>query len=750
MNRWQIPQLAGVLVLLSLLPVRAGVGNPQIRTDHPLYPGELAYSTLDRFAHSIINSGDWGLGLGDSHRDIALKLWLWKITHTMHDFTPKLWTAWLDHNRDEYKVHSAEHPTRPDSLSPPSALNEDQDSLRWTFSFGYALCTTLHGNIQPQIEAIGQGLATTWRSRCLGIPYDTNHEIYFDGKWRMFDVNAGTLLWSSDESRTADLLPFAAAFGPEGGPRHVELLDDAPKFNGKYLPKLVWGEPGRNGKPKSYTWMRDVLELPSLYWNADQVDRKSSCLFLMYYCGYNACPITYSLKAGETFTRWFDGDDAWKELGLRGRIWWGANLKGGPGTQTQYTHYLRDLPECCQDTDPLVFAEDTQIDNRYALHNPKTATHGNGLYDWQPDLATDDWKEGLAAIDGPIHADGQGITARGPASVAFAFFSPYIIAAMPADDTDPAKDGATNGAVLTAEVAGQIAVDVSTNNGLSFQPVGTLQGNSWIDFTDAVKGRNQYLLRFHLDKGLRLESLHLRTVVTTCRAIYPKLKSGKTTITYQSDGQTAFEASPDFAHFQLATAEQSFVSQQNLTWASYDGDLSVAWRTDKREAGCIYKITSPTAATLNQVSAAVNLSWPSPTPKGAWAELAVSASPNGPWTVIRKLDPQAEDVVNRNICPWYWIYGATDVSRQALKTAYVRIRFSGAGKPCGIRYVYLYGTYPAGAASPLTMTYYWKSGDEIRRHAETVPAGQAQYSYTIDTGPGVRNLKVVFAVPASK
>jgi hypothetical protein len=67
---------------------------------------------------------------------------------------------------------------------------------------------------------------------------------------------------------------------------------------------------------------------------------------------------------------------------------------------------------------------------------------------------------------------------------------------------------------------------------------------------------------------------------------------------------------------------------------------------------------------------------------------------------------------------------------------------------CGIRYVYLYGTYPTGTASPLT--YYWKSGDEIRRHAETVPAGQAQHSYTIDTGPGVGNLKVVFAVPASK
>jgi hypothetical protein len=29
-------------------PARAGVGDPQIRTDHPWYPGELACSTFER------------------------------------------------------------------------------------------------------------------------------------------------------------------------------------------------------------------------------------------------------------------------------------------------------------------------------------------------------------------------------------------------------------------------------------------------------------------------------------------------------------------------------------------------------------------------------------------------------------------------------------------------------------------------------------------------------------------------------
>src|SRR5438105_3335955 len=44
MTRWLLP------IVLLLLPGRAGadVGDPQVRTDHPWYPGELACSTFPR------------------------------------------------------------------------------------------------------------------------------------------------------------------------------------------------------------------------------------------------------------------------------------------------------------------------------------------------------------------------------------------------------------------------------------------------------------------------------------------------------------------------------------------------------------------------------------------------------------------------------------------------------------------------------------------------------------------------------
>ena len=37
-----------VLLIPAVAVAAAGVGDPQIRTDHPWYPGELACSTFDR------------------------------------------------------------------------------------------------------------------------------------------------------------------------------------------------------------------------------------------------------------------------------------------------------------------------------------------------------------------------------------------------------------------------------------------------------------------------------------------------------------------------------------------------------------------------------------------------------------------------------------------------------------------------------------------------------------------------------
>ncbi len=267
-----------IIVLVSLavgcLASRglAAVGNPQVRTDHPIYPGELAYSTQERLARSIIDSGDWGLGLGGSERDVALKLWLWRITHTIHDYSPASWTPLHSYYQAKYGEHSKAHPTRPDPKGEVYAADDiENDAMRWQFSYGYALCGTLHGVIEPQIRAIGKALGKDWRSRRVGIPGDSNHEIYFGGQWRAFDVNAMTLLFSSNDAKTAELLPYKEAFGPKGGPKHPELLENAPVFGGKYLPKLTWGPVDSNGKLADWNWMHGIFATDEFYWDSDEV-----------------------------------------------------------------------------------------------------------------------------------------------------------------------------------------------------------------------------------------------------------------------------------------------------------------------------------------------------------------------------------------------------------------------------------------------------------------------------------------------
>jgi hypothetical protein len=509
----------------------------------------------------------------------------------------------------------------------------------------------------------------------------------------------------------------------------------------------------KNGKLADWNWLHGIFATDEFYWDDDVEGHFKHGGEQSYFSAYNACPAVYSLKRGETFTRWFSGDDAARDMELAGRIWWGNNLKGGPGTLRNWAHYLRDLPEYCVDTTPLIFAEDSQYNNKFSKWNSKTPTHGNGLYRWEPNLAAGDWKNGAAQVEGPVRSgkDSPALTADGEGSVTFAFFSPYTIAAMPVDGADPALDGARYGAVVRAAAIGEVPVEVSVNNGLTFQPAGTLEGkDAKIDFTDQVKGRSQYLLRLKLRKGAGLDRLDLRTIVTTCRAMYPKLKAGTTTITYLADGKVAFEASPDFTTKENATRVASFASCENITWSGYADDLKTAWKGMKQTGSVVYKVTAPAGRTLETVSAAACVVWVAPTQRGCWVDLAIADRPDGRWEVIGKIDAEANDLVGKNSTGSLWVYGATDVGKQKIKTAYVRVRVNGADKPNGIRYVRLYGTYPIQDPPPLMITYNWKSGEKDMRHTEAVPADKPGHTYTIETGRNIRNEKVIFAVPASR
>src|SRR4051812_32560456 len=90
--------LAALAVLA--LPARADVGDPQVRTDHPWYPGELACSTFARLFAT--QAEDYRRVVGaepKTEEQKALAAWFWRNTHYYHaeDGHLDLWGKGFDH-----------------------------------------------------------------------------------------------------------------------------------------------------------------------------------------------------------------------------------------------------------------------------------------------------------------------------------------------------------------------------------------------------------------------------------------------------------------------------------------------------------------------------------------------------------------------------------------------------------------------------------------------------------------------------
>src|SRR5207249_773237 len=73
------------LVLLTASQACADVGDPQIRTDHPWYPGELACSTFERLFATQAALYERVVGVRPTtDEQKALAAWLWRNTHYYH------------------------------------------------------------------------------------------------------------------------------------------------------------------------------------------------------------------------------------------------------------------------------------------------------------------------------------------------------------------------------------------------------------------------------------------------------------------------------------------------------------------------------------------------------------------------------------------------------------------------------------------------------------------------------------------
>lgn len=181
-----LKQFLLLLVLSSSL--RAGVGDPQLATDHPWYPGELAMSSFERLAATQALQYERVTGFkteNDHHK--ALAAWFFRNTHYAHGEEGKenLWGKGFNNDN----------------------LHTTRDYWTGLFAHGFSLCGTTHAQWTAELDA----LFGTCRSRVTGTQGHNSFEVfltggpYGEGRWVMLDHDLSSVIFDETGTRLIGL-----------------------------------------------------------------------------------------------------------------------------------------------------------------------------------------------------------------------------------------------------------------------------------------------------------------------------------------------------------------------------------------------------------------------------------------------------------------------------------------------------------------------------------------------------------------
>src|SRR4051794_8617541 len=183
MMRHRLRALLVAAVAVSGLPARADVGDPQIRTDHPWYAGELACSTFDRlFATQAADYRRVAGAAPATDEQKALASWFWRNTHYYHG--------------EEGKQ---------DLFGRGFAHDSNWTREYWTglFAHGFGLCGTTHAQWSAEMEH----LLGHVRGRSAGVEGHSSFEVfltggpYGPGKWVLLDHDISTVIFDPTGAR---------------------------------------------------------------------------------------------------------------------------------------------------------------------------------------------------------------------------------------------------------------------------------------------------------------------------------------------------------------------------------------------------------------------------------------------------------------------------------------------------------------------------------------------------------------------
>lgn len=165
----------------------AGVGDPQVKTDHPWYPGELSCSTWERLFKTQAELYERVTGKKvASDEDKALASWYWRNLNYFHctQGSEDTWGKGFDKGE------------------------ETREYWAGLFAYGFGLCYADHHQMAAEMEK----LLGPSRSRAMGVAGHTTFEVwltggpYGQGQWALLDHDISTVVFTPDGSRLMGLL----------------------------------------------------------------------------------------------------------------------------------------------------------------------------------------------------------------------------------------------------------------------------------------------------------------------------------------------------------------------------------------------------------------------------------------------------------------------------------------------------------------------------------------------------------------
>jgi hypothetical protein len=665
MRLLHLPAFVGCL-LLAAVPVRAGVGDPTIETDHPHYAGEGAFQTVEQIVSRVCAGKK-------TEQDKAIALYLWILSHQFHGMSPQEWNV-------PGEVPDANKEGRTDLIV--------YDVNRARFSYGYALCGTVHAWNQAYWKALGMN------ARSRGYPGHTSSEIEYDGSWHMYDTDGAGLVFRRDGVVAGyhDIIKDLSLFDVDKSP----------------LPRFP------------FVWPRDFEDSKESF----KEIAKGGHWYKLYNSSYAAHPAIVHLRSGETFTRYFDRDHFGGPI--ERRFW--HHQKGGPFQQ--WTFVNMGTPE-----------------HREAKSNCRgNATYCNGEFVYRPNLSNPSYHEGVVHESANVlHGDGlPGLRSkdRDRAVVTFQHFSPYVIAGKPLDGANPMSKAASSGLVVAGHTAGPVSVEVSADQGQTWTNAGEVTGKFEKDLTEAVKGRYGWQVRFAWKGDGGLDGLTFTTVTQVAQTIYPRLKPDGCTVVYRARSRGVAPVLPNFGLPEdQARWEEKSLRSSNVAYLGRGPKSRLAYKVQDNKPGTLaFKVESP--AELLQVTVAAKFNVRVPTPEGCDYRLEFSTDGGKTWRPLGRADvPKDNDaffgIPKDNDASWGWMYGAADVAAAKTKTALVRVHLFQGGHAVGLMTADLYGVYRTPPPQTLKLTYAWQESGKLKTHTEEIAAGTSERTFQVPTGKSI-------------